>query len=232
MDRMETEQINSLAGWESDAEMFKIIESELYTPVVGDILDELGYYHQFLPPPIQPLRLQDKVTGRAMPVLMIDVFGPQKKPFGWLTEALDQLQEGEIYIATGGTMRCAYWGEILTATAKVRGARGAVIDGYHRDTPKVLEQNWPVFSRGRYAQDSSVRTQVADYRCNIEIQGVWISPGDLIFGDLDGVVVVPQKIEKAVIAKAIQKARGEKLVRKEIENGMTSTDAFIKYGIL
>jgi 4-hydroxy-4-methyl-2-oxoglutarate aldolase len=232
MERTVIEQDASLVGWETDKELFQIMEAELYTPVVGDILDELGYYHQFLPPPIQPMRLQDKITGRAMPALMIDVFGPQDKPFGKLTEALDQLQEGEIYIAAGGTMRCAYWGEILTATSRMRGARGAVIDGYHRDTPQVLEQHWSVFSRGRFAQDSGVRTQVADYRCNIEIQGVWIAPGDLVFGDLDGVVIIPKKVEKEVITKAIKKARGEKLVRREIENGMSSTDAFTKYGIL
>ena len=167
-----------------------------------------------------------------MPVLMIDVYGPQAKPFGKLTEALDQLEHGEIYVAGGGAMRCAYWGEILTATTKKRGATGAVIDGFHRDTPQVMELNWPVFSRGRFAQDSGVRTQVADYRCNIEIGGVWITPGDLIFGDMDGVLVIPKIIEEEVITKALVKARGEKLVRKEIENGMTSTDAFIKYAIL
>jgi regulator of RNase E activity RraA len=232
VDTLKIGQNNSLVGWQTDEDLFKMIEAELYTPVVGDILDELGYYHQFLPQPVQPMNLNDKLVGRAMPVLMTDIFGPQEKPFGKLTEALDQLQEGEIYIASGGSMRCAYWGEILTAAAKKRGARGAVIDGFHRDTPKVIEQRWPVFSRGRYAQDSAVRTQVADYRCNIEIEKVWIAPGDLIFGDLDGVVVVPQMIEKVVIVKAIQKARGEKLVRKEIENGMSSTDAFAKYGIL
>ncbi len=219
-------------SWTSDEELFHLMETELYTPVVGDILDELGCYHQFLPQPIQPVNITDKVIGRSMPVLMIDVFGPQKKPFGKLTEALDQLKPGEIYLATGGTMRCAYWGEILTATARMRGARGAVVDGFYRDTPKVLEQNWPVFSRGRYAQDSSVRTQVVDYRCNIEIGGVWIAPGDLVFGDMDGVVIIPKQLETEVIQKAVQKARGEKLVRKEIENGMSSTDAFAKYGIL
>jgi regulator of RNase E activity RraA len=227
-----TKQNDMVAEWATDNDLFTLMESELYTPVVGDILDELGYYHQILPQPVQPINTMDKLAGRAMPVLMIDVFGPQQKPFGKLTEALDQLQEGEIYVATGGAMRCAYWGEILTATAKMRGARGAVIDGYHRDTPKVIEQNWPVFSRGRYAQDSGVRTQVADYRCNIEVGGVWIAPGDLIFADLDGVVVIPQKVEREVITKALAKARGEKLVRKEIENGMSSGDAFIKYGIL
>lgn len=218
--------------WNTDAELVEVFKKELYTPVVGDILDELGYYHQFLPAPVQPLRLTDKVVGRAMPVLMIDVYGPQKKPFGKLTEALDQLQPGEIYIASGGAMRCAYWGEILTATAKKRGAVGAIVNGYYRDTLMVMEQDWPVFSRGRFGQDSAVRTQVADYRCDIEIDGVWVKPGDLIFGDLDGVLVIPKAVEEEVIVRALKKARSEKLVRKEIDNGMSSTEAFLKYGVL
>jgi 4-hydroxy-4-methyl-2-oxoglutarate aldolase len=218
--------------WKSDSELFALCARELYTPVVGDILDDLGFTHQFLPQPIQSMREEMKLAGRAMPVVMIDVFGRQKKPFGLLTEALDQLQPGEIYLASGGEMRCAYWGEILTATAKKRGTLGAVINGFHRDTPRVLEQNWPVFSRGRFAQDSSVRTQVVDFRCPIEIGQVSVQPGDLVFGDLDGVVVVPKKVEAEVIERALAKARGEKLVRKEIENGMSSTAAFKKYGIL
>ena len=109
---------------------------------------------------------------------------------------------------------------------------GAVINGFHRDTPKVLEQNWPVFSRGRFAQDSGVRTQVADYRCPIEVGQVSAEPGDLVFGDLDGVVIVPRHVEAEVITEALKKASGENLVRKEIENGMSSTAAFQKYGIL
>ena len=221
-----------MRDWKSDAELFELIKIRLYTPVVGDILDVLGFTHQFLPQPVQPLLPEMKLVGRAMPVLMIDVHGPQKRPFGKLTEALDQLQRGEIYLASGGDMRCAYWGEILTATARMRGAVGAVINGFHRDTPRVLEQNWPVFSRGRFAQDSGVRTQVADYRCHIEIGGVSVEPGDLVFGDLDGVVIVPKQVEAEVITQALKKATGENLVRKEIENGMSSTAAFEKYGIL
>lgn len=216
-----------------DKTRFNQIKELLYTPVVGDILDGLGCIQQFLPQPVRPLLNSMKLVGRAMPVLMIDVHGEQDQPFGKLTEALDQLQPDEIYVAGGGAMRCAYWGEILTATARSRGAAGAVVDGFHRDTPKVLEQDWPVFSRGRFAQDSRVRTQVANYRCPIEIGGVWIEPGDLVFGDLDGVVIVPQKHEDEVLVKAIEKATAENLVRKEIEeNGMSSTDAFKKYGVL
>lgn len=102
-------------------ELLEVIKKELYTPVVGDILDQMGLYHQFLPQAVRPLRDDMKLAGYAMTVLMIDVFGQQKKPFGYLTEALDDLQEDEIYVASGGTMRCAYWGELLTATAKKRG---------------------------------------------------------------------------------------------------------------
>lgn len=213
-------------------EILEVMKKELYTPVVGDILDQMGFYHQFLPQAIRPLKSDMKLAGYAMTVLMIDVYGEQKKPFGLLTEALDNLEEDEIYIASGGEMRCAYWGELLTATAKKRGAVGAVLNGWHRDTPQVLEQNWPVFSRGCYAQDSSVRTQVADYRCRIEVGDVTVMPGDLIFGDIDGVLVIPSQQIDVVIEKALEKARGEKQVRHAIEQGMSSTDAFAKFGIL
>ena len=218
--------------WNSDTELFALLRAELYTPVVGDILDAHGRYHQFLPQPVQPMRESMVIAGRAMPVVMTDVHGPQKKPFGLLTEALDDLQTGEVYVCGGGDHRCAYWGELLTATARTRGAVGAVVDGFHRDTPQVLAQDWPVFSRGRFAQDSSVRTAVVDLRCATEIGGVWIEPGDLVFADLDGVVIIPRALEAEVIPQALAKARGEKVVRKAIEGGMSATDAFKTFGIL
>jgi regulator of RNase E activity RraA len=218
--------------WNDDKELFKLIKEELYTPVVGDLLDQKEYYHQILSPEIKPLDTSMKLIGRSMPALFNDVYEPQKKPFGKLTEALDQINKGEIFITGGGCMRSAYWGEILTATAKMKGGRGAVIDGYHRDTPKVIEQNWPVFSRGGYPQDSRVRTKVVDYRCSIEIGNVRINPEDLVFGDMDGVVIIPKELEEEVIMMALDKSRGEKKVRKEIEQGMSSTEAFEKYGIL
>ncbi|TWT83594.1 4-hydroxy-4-methyl-2-oxoglutarate aldolase [Planctomycetes bacterium CA13] len=217
--------------WQNDKELFELMCGKLYTPVVGDILDSLGCYHQFLPREIQPLALEMKIAGRAMPVLTCDIHGEQERPFGLMTEALDQIEPGEVYLS-GGSMNSALWGEILTATARMRGGVGAVVDGPHRDTPRVLEQNWPVFSRGRFAQDSRVRTYVQNYRIPIEIGNVWIEPGDLVFGDLDGVVIVPRKHETEVVEKALEKASAENLVRKEIENGMSSTEAFKKYGVL
>jgi 4-hydroxy-4-methyl-2-oxoglutarate aldolase len=218
--------------WADDTELFALMRRALFTAVVGDILDQFERFHQFLPSEIRPLRPDMKIAGRAMPVLQADCFGTQDKPFGLMTEALDSLRPGEVYLATGGTMRCANWGEILTATARVRCAAGAVVNGWHRDTPQVLEQNWPVFSRGAWAQDSAPRMKVIDYRCRIEIDGTVVEPGDLVFGDVDGVVIVPAAIEQQVITKALEKARAEKVVRREIEAGMPSTEAFKKYGIL
>jgi 4-hydroxy-4-methyl-2-oxoglutarate aldolase len=217
--------------WNNDNELFELLRSFLYTPVVGDVLDSLGCYHQFLPPAVRPLREHMVVIGRAMPVLIADVHGPQKEPFGKLTQALDQMLDGEVYIATG-TVRCASWGEIMTAAARARGGTGAVINGFHRDTPRVLKQNWPVFSIGSFAQDARVRSQVIDYRCPLEIEGAGVSPGDLVFGDVDGVVVIPRRVENEVVAKSLEKARDEKIVRREIEAGTPTADVFSRYGIL
>ena len=217
---------------EVDAERLALVCDRLYTPVVGDVLDQLGRTHQFLPQAIHALRPDVVLVGRAMPVLITDVFEAQRSPFGRLTEALDQLEPGEVYLARNGRAQCAAWGEILTATARARGAAGAVIDGFHRDTVRVLEQDWPVFSRGSFAQDAGIRTSVVDYRVPLEIDGVLVSPSDLIFGDIDGVVVVPRAVEDEVLELALTKAAAENVVRQAIEDGMSSTDAFATYGVL
>lgn len=232
--------------WKDDEEMFCLMKEKLYTPVVGDILDQMGYKYQFLPAEIRPLaalvpvdafvdRTQPdnrlKIAGYACTVLENDVFDTPKKPFGYLTEALDQLQPNEVYVATGAH-NSALWGELLTATAKARGAVGAVLDGYSRDTPQVLEQNFPVFCTQCWAQDSSVRTYVFDYRCTIEIGQVTIHDGDLVFGDIDGVLIIPRQIKDEVLERALEKASAEKSMRKAIEQGMSSTEAFRTFGVL
>lgn len=216
----------------ADTERFALVREHLSTPVVGDVLDQLERTHQFLPQGIQALHPAMVLVGRAMPVLITDVFETQHSPFGRLTEALDQLEPGDIYLARNGRAQCAAWGEILTATARARGAAGAVIDGFHRDTVRILEQDWPVFSRGRFAQDAGVRASVVDYRVPLEIDGVLVHPGDLIVGDIDGVVVVPSAVENEVLELALVKATAENVVREAIEGGMSSTTAFATYGVL
>ena len=232
--------------WKNDEEMFALMKEKLCTPVVGDILDQMGYRHQFLPAEIRPLVSQVpmsyyvqgdepnnrlKVAGYACTVLENDVYGEPEKPFGYMTEALDDLKPNEIYIATGAR-HSALWGELLTASAKARGAVGAVLDGYTRDTPMVLEQNFPVFCSGTWAQDSSVRTYVFAWRCDIEIGQVTVHNGDIVFGDVDGVLIIPKEIMNEVIERALVKASTEKTMRKAVEAGMLVTDAFAKFGVL
>ena len=227
--------------WKNDDELFRIIKRELFSAVVGDIMDKQGYLHQFLPPQIQPMDDDMFVVGRAMPVLEADIFGEQvpgtanelmNQPFGMMLEALDDLKKNEVYICTGASPRYALWGELMTTRALKLGAAGAVLDGYARDTKGILSLNFPTFCYGRYAQDQGPRGKVIDFRLPIEIKGVVIRPGDIVIGDIDGVCIVPQKDEVDIITMAIEKARGEKLVRKAIENGMSASEAFKKFGIM
>jgi len=217
---------------DSDRKLFAVIRETLYTPVVGDILDNFGHTKQFLPQKIRPLSPTMKIVGRAMPVLISDVYGVQEKPYGLLTEALDQLLPNEIYVASAAVQPVAMWGELLTAAAKYRGAVGALIDGYYRDTPQILEQDFPVFGWGSSGEDSSLRSVVQGFRTEIEIGGVKITPGDLIFGDIDGVLVIPREVEAEVIELALSKVGTENEILAQITAGMSATEAFSRYGIL
>ena len=221
--------------WSDDAGLFEIARRELFTAVVGDSMDKLGFTHQFLPPQVQPLTRDMVAVGRAMTVLERDVdesAGEPENPFGLMFEALDDLKPGEVYVAAGASPRYALWGELMSTRAIHCGAAGAVVDGYTRDTRGILALGFPTFSFGAYAQDQGLRGQVVDFRAPIRFGEVRIEPGDIIFGDLDGVCVVPRAAERDVFQAAIEKARGEKTVRKALEAGMTARDAFTKYGIL
>lgn len=224
----------------NEKEFLNHIKGNLNTAVVGDIMDQLGFQNQFLTPKIKPLRDDMIVVGRAMPVLETDTLDNTstssnamlKKPFGLMLEALDQLKENEIYLCTGGTPTYALWGELMSTRALQCGASGAVLNGYSRDTLGILKLNFPTFSYGTYAQDQAPRGKVIDFRVPIKIDNVAITPGDVVFGDIDGVCIIPQEIDKKVVELAIEKVKGENLVRKSIEAGMSSVEAFNKYGIM
>jgi len=227
--------------WKDDADLFAQARRELFTAVVGDVMDKLGLRHQFLPAAIQPLERNMVTIGRAMTVLEADFFeeaGVESRnpvsgrPFGLMLDALDDLKSNEVYTCTGGTPRYALWGELMSTRAIRCGAAGAVVDGYSRDTRGILKLGFPTFSHGSYAQDQGPRGKVVDYRVPIEMSGTRVEPGDLIFGDLDGVCVVPQAAEEAVFREAFEKARGEKTVRNALEQGMTAREAFERFGIL
>ena len=212
-------------------ELFARIKSELHTPVLGDILDEMGRHVQFLPPEIKAIVPDTIVVGRAMPVLIADIYGHSGKGFGRLMEAIDALEEGEIYFARNSRNLCAAWGEIMASTAIRNGAVGAVIDGHHRDTRQVKALNFPTFSRGAYGQDAKDRATVLDFRLTVEVGGVIVHPGDLVVGDNDGVIVVPQDVEAEVLERAFNKVSKENLVLKAIQDGMSAVTAYDTFGV-
>jgi regulator of RNase E activity RraA len=233
--------MSTMKSWRSDDELFATVQRELFTCVVGDVMDKLDLQHQFLPPQIQALRQDMVVIGRAMPVLSVDVFVENiagsanklmEKSFGLMLEALDDLRTNEVYVNTGSSPRNALWGELMSTRARKLGSRGAVLNGYIRDTKAILNMDFPTFGFGSYGQDAAPRYKVVDFRIPVEIGSVRILPGDIIFGDIDGVLVIPAKAEAEVFTRALEKARGEKLVRKAIEEGSSAVKAFEKYGIM
>ena len=213
---------------------------DLATAVVGDVLDQMGFRRQFLPPEIRPLTDTMKIAGRAMPVLEADFdaddpspSGPYaNKPFGVMLEALDDLKPGEIYIASGGSLSYALWGELMSTRAMHLKAAGAILDGYIRDATQIEGLGFTVFSRGLYAQDQGPRGKVIDFRTAIEIGGVRVAPGDLLFGDREGVLVIPREAEQEAVRRALEKSATENKVGDAIRAGMGAAAAFAKFGVM
>ncbi len=227
--------------WKSDEELFELAKRDLFTAVVGDVMDQMDLQKQFLPPQIKPLDDEMVVIGRAMPVLEADVFGEaegsganpiMRKPFGLVFEAVDSLKPNEVYISAGASPTYALWGGLMSVRCMYLGAAGAIVDGYSRDTREIRSLKFPCFSYGNYAPDQGPRGKVMDYRVPLKIGEAYVRPGDILFGDLDGVCVVPVEAEEEVFTRALEKARGEHMVRKALEAGMSTLEAFNTYGIM
>ena len=220
--------------------LFANLRDTLFTAVVGDVLDKMGWRRQFLPQAIGPLTPNMKVIGRAMPVLEADIVDESSgsagaavaKPFGLMLEALDDLKPNEVYVATGGSLRYAFWGELMSTRARYLHAAGAVLNGFVRDAAGIEALGFPTFSRGLYAQDQGPRGKVVDFRVSIEIEGVRIAPGDLMFGDREGVLVIPAQVEAEAIEAALAKASTENRVAAAIRQGMGAREAFETFGVL
>src|SRR5581483_982612 len=229
-----------MTHWTSDQELFDLARRQLFAAVVGDVMDKLGFRRQFLPPQVKPLRHDMVVVGRAMPVLEPDVYGESldganqllSQPFGLMFKALDDLRPGEVYICTGASPTYALWGELMSTRAIQLGAAGAVLNGFSRDTKGILALNFPTFSYGGYAQDQGPRGKVIDFRIPIEIGGVRITPGDIVFGDLDGVCIVPRAGTEEVFNHALEKVSAESQLRKSLLEGVSASEAFAQYGIM
>jgi len=222
-----------------DENLFDQIRDRLFTAVIGDVMDKAGLTRQFLPPEIRALRPEKVLVGRAMPVLEADsageIVGHTGKPdaFGLMFRALDSLKPRDVYICTGASPRYALWGGLMSTKAAALGASGAVLDGFHRDTREILELGFPVFSAGAYAQDQRLRGRVVDFGCTIKFKnGCRVEPGDVIVGDIDGILAIPNENVGEIVEAALAKVAAEDQVRHLILSGEDTERIFAKTGVM
>ena len=221
------------AATAQDLELFGHIETNLYTAVIADSLDTLGFRDQAMSPDIRPVWPGLRLAGWVRTVSCMDVYHAPAEPYAIEIEAVDSLLPGEVMVvSTIQSKRNAPWGELLSTAARARGARGAVVDGLVRDTRKIQAMNFPLFSAGMKPVDSKGRGLVIDYNRPIECGGVVVNPCDLIFADEDGVVVIPGEAVADTIRLATEKVTLENHTREELEHGAYLRDVYLKYGIL
>lgn len=195
---------------------------ELYTGAVNDVLREHALLDQALPKEIMPLKMEMKAAGIAYTIRSVkdpSFKGEMEKR----AEMLDDMP-GECMVVwdTGGETEAAHWGEVMTASAIARGARGAVIEGGLRDTMQVLAQNFPVFHKYRSSNGTLGRCKITAYNVSVKIGKVIIYPGDLIFADVDGAIVVPREIAYEVLVRAEEIKKGEQEIRSWVHEGFSA----------
>ena len=225
------------AMWKNDDELFALAREKLFVALVGDVLDRMGCLNQFLSPQLKPVHNGMIIIGRAMTVLEADIptedaASPARKPFGRMFEALDDLRKNEVYVCAGASHRYALWGGLMSTRALQCGAAGAVVHGFHRDSNEIERLGFAVASFGSYAQDQGPRGEVLDWRVPIDFDGVRIESGDIIFGDRDGVLVVPADRAEEAFAGALTKAADENTVLQALQKGMSTVEAFRRYGVM
>lgn len=210
-----------------------MMRASLYTAVVSDALDSLGYRHQAVSGILRPMTVETLLAGRCKTTLWEDMEGEDPRPYELELRAVDSCRPDDVLIAAGaGSMRSGVWGELLSTAARNRGCAGAVVDGAVRDVKRMRQMGFPVFARGTSPFDSLHRQRVVDLDVPVRIEGVIFRPGDLVLADADGIVVVPQEVEAEAIRRAWEKAHAENHVRDAIRQGMPAWEAWQRYGVL
>jgi regulator of RNase E activity RraA len=211
------------------------IRGRLYTAVLSDVLDGLGYRDQAMPPSIRPLDDALVMAGFARTGLYREIHRvvPGENPYELEIALVDDLKQDDVAVfGCGGSTRIAPWGELLTTASRARGAAGCVTDGYVRDIRQIRSLRFPVFHGGIAPLDSKGRGMVAEIDVPIRCAGVAIAPGDLVVGDADGVIVVPRAVEADAVAQAFAKVTSEDRTRDELAAGVKLADVFAKYRVL
>lgn len=215
---------------------FDALKADLYTAVLSDVLDSFGHMNQAMRPFIRPLDESKVLFGRARTGLYMNTYSVAEgeNPYEIEIELVDDLKPGDVAVfdCGGPTERIAPWGELLSTASLKRGAVGCVTDGLVRDVRLIRQLGFPVFHGGIGPLDSKGRAKMMARDVPISCGGVSVSSGDLIFGDVDGVVVIPQAIAGPVIDAAIAKVKHENVTRDELNRGLLLGEVYRKYGVL
>src|SRR6266511_1040381 len=182
---------------------FRPHQDHLYSAVLADVLDGLGHRSSCLPPEVRPLRPEWRLFGRAVTLSAVPAASEPAHPYAIEMECIDSLRPGDVLVATtSGDRSSALWGELLSTASRAHGAVGVVLDGLTRDTTKILDMDFPVFAAGFSPLDSKGRLDAISFNQPVRSGECVIHAGDLVFGDIDGVVVVPQRLAEAALTKA------------------------------
>lgn len=214
------------------SDRISILET-LYSAVVADVLDSLGYRNQILGSEIQALTSADRICGRVYTAKAVAVDAVPADPYKLEMAAIDAMTGGDVLVVDAGHDRSsAFWGELLSTACLAKGVRGIVMSGCCRDLWALGKMQFPVFGIGRTPADSAGRLDVVEIAEPIEIDGVTARNGDYILGDVDGVVIVPQECADEALRLAAEKVAGENTVRDELAAGVPVSEVFRKHGIL
>jgi regulator of RNase E activity RraA len=209
---------------------------DLSAPILSDVMDSLGLMGQAMRPFVRPLDETDVLIGRARTGLYMPVYEarPGENPYEVEIALVDDLKPGDVpVLACGGpTERIAPWGELLSTASKVRGAAGCVTDGLVRDTRQIRALRFPVFHGGIGPLDTKGRARMVERDTPVECAGVRVRTGDIVFGDADGVVVIPQEHAEDVLERARRKVAGENRTREELAQGRLLAEVYKEYGVL
>ncbi len=208
----------------------------LSSSILSDVMDSLGLTRRAMRPFVRPIDDGKTLVGRARTGLYMPAYGVREgeNPYDVEIALVDDLQPQEVIVlaCNGPTERIAPWGELLSTAAQVRGATGCVTDGLVRDVKQIRAMGFPVFHGGIGPLDTKGRARMVDRDVPVECGGVAIASGDIVFGDADGVVVVPRAHEHAVIEKAVAKVQGENNTRDALRKGESLAQVFKRFGIL
>jgi 4-hydroxy-4-methyl-2-oxoglutarate aldolase len=218
---------------EVEAQLFDALAQELFTGVISDVLDTLGYRDQAMTAAIRPVWPGAVVVGRAHTILSSDIYHTPDDPYAMEIEAVDSVPANGVVVAgTNGSTRTCLWGELLSTATKARGGRGVVLDGHTRDVRVIEQMRFPVFATGMRPVDSKGRGMIVAINEPVECGGVLVHPGDIVFGDVDGIVVIPQDVEAETIRLARAKVQGENEMREWLLAGRSLREAFDHFGML